>query len=504
MEPPSKGTVLLYAPQALPTGHPALQGWSVPPFALLALAGPLRQAGYTPRIVDGNVDPVPRFAAGAALDAAVAVGISTLTGHGVTDSLAMAGWIRERRPDLPIIWGGWHPTFVAAQAALDPRVDFVVRGQGEQAFPELLDALRDGRSVDAIRGLTYRAGEQMVETPDRGPADINGYPPHAWDLIDPRTYIRHHPPGVRHSSTILSRGCPYRCDFCLDSRTKWIGLSLERMQAELSFLVDRVGVNDLRLYDGNFFLGRERMQQFARMVLASFEGKFTWQATGVANRMIQLDGETLDLLHRAGCRQVALGAETGSEELLSVITNKTTVAHTIEAVRLLTRHGINQYVFFMVGFPEEPPDALDDTMRLIAQLKAINPSLVAQVSFCVPLPGSRMFDLAAERGLFKRPAVFADWGPFDYTHPNLPHITTAYEQRTRRFLDYVAMAYPPPHHGATSAARRARAAVTDPFRAMARWRVTHGRLGFPVELTARKLVSRLMPASRGPALAAPP
>jgi radical SAM superfamily enzyme YgiQ (UPF0313 family) len=475
----SRGRVLLYFPRVVPPGHPAGAALHFPPLSYLALGGPLREAGFDVRILDARLGPHTRAEIEATIGQAVCLAVTCLTGYAVTDGLEMAAVAKRLRPDLPVVWGGWHPSFVAKQALHDPRVDIVVRGQGQRSFVEVLEALIEKRSLEGILGISYRDGSRTVETPDRPTEDINAFPPPAYDLIDVDRYIVRGPGAARHFSTIFSRGCPYHCDFCLDSRQKWFGLGLERMRDELDLLVGRYGVTDLRLYDGNFFMGRERLQEFGRMIAGgALRDRFRWSATAVARRVVQLDGNVWSLLRRAGCEQLAIGAESGSDELLQQITNKTTVEQTIEAVRLLTRHGINQYLFFMVGYPEEPAEALHETLSLAARLKAINPKLGLQMSFCIPLPGSRMFRIAVEKGLFVEPREFADWGAFDYDQPNLPHISDEYERRVHHFLSYLQLAYPAqPHSGGL------RRMLLDPVRRTARWRLDHVDFRVPLEAT---------------------
>lgn len=435
--------MILYLPRHVPPEYENSVALAVPPLPHLALGGPLRQAGYDVRIIDAKWEPRAREEITATIGDAVCLGISALTGYAIADGLEMAGFAKTLRPEIPILWGGWHPSFAARQAATDPRVDVVVRGHGERTVVELLAALEQRRSLADVAGVTYRDGTTVVDTPDRPSEDLNSYPPPAYDLIDAQRYIQVRPDGTRSSATIFSRGCPYQCDFCLDSRQLWRGLSMDRIREDLEFWVLRNGADDLRFYDGNFFLGRPRLVEFSRMVVdGDLAGRFRWTATGVGSRLVRLDGDVLELLRRAGCRQVAIGAESGSDELLQQITNKTTVEHTTEAVRVLTRHGINQYLFFMVGFPVEPEDALDETLRLIHRLTQINPDVEIQMNFCVPLPGSEMFRVAVARGLFQEPRTFADWARFEYTRPSLPHISREYSERVVRFVSCMKLRQP--------------------------------------------------------------
>jgi len=488
----TRGKVVLFMPRLLPPNFPGLDRYQ-PPLSLLALGRPLQNAGYEVRLIDALWDHDFREEIAFLAKDAVCLGISCLTGHSVRQGLEAAELAKKVNPSLPVVWGGWHPSFVAEQAASDPRIDVVVRGQGEITFIELLNALKEGRQLKGLGGITFRDGEEIVHNPDRPPQDINLFPPLAWELVDVSHYIRPLPGSVRLAKTILSRGCPYYCDFCLDSRRPWFGLNLRRAQEELEFWVLRHGANDVRFYDGNFFLGRQRIIDFTEMILRShLAGRFKWVATGVAKRLVQFDGSTLELLRRSGCRQIAIGAESGSPELLATITNKTTVELTTEAVRLLTRHGINQYLFFMVGFPEEPERALEDTLALICRLKTINPLVEVSINFCIPLPGSEMFRIAVEKGLFHEPREFAEWANFDFMKPNLPGISDAYSKKVRRFLSYVELAYPiqDTHLGGFAYHRFLRH-IYSAVRQMATLRLKKQNFDFPIELKLRDLYARI-------------
>jgi radical SAM superfamily enzyme YgiQ (UPF0313 family) len=248
--------------------------------------------------------------------------------------------------------------FAAQQAMEDPWVDIVVRGMGERTLVEVVRAIEASASLRDIAGIHYRDGGTIASTPDRRLEDINNFPRPAYDLMDPARYLWETPEGDRQAFTIFSRGCPFACEFCLVSKNCWLGLTIDRMIADIEFWIGR-GANRILFYDGNFFLGSSRLLEFCDALLArDLPSRFRWIATAVGRRVAKMDDELLATLKRAGLMQVAIGAESGSDELLSRITNKTTVETTLEAVRRLTRHGINQHLFFMVGYPDEPSDAL--------------------------------------------------------------------------------------------------------------------------------------------------
>jgi radical SAM superfamily enzyme YgiQ (UPF0313 family) len=475
--------IILYSPHfvsAAARGDAAYR--AVPPLSHLALAGPLRAAGYNVRILDAKWDTDWRREVRERAKTLACVGVTSLTGPAVEDGLQFSAYVKSVAPEVPVIWGGWHASYAAQQAIEDPRVDVVVRGMGERTFVQVLAALESGRSLHDIPGLHFRDGDKVVATPDRLPEDINQFPPPAYDLIEPDRYVQNVRPGVKLANTIFSRGCPYACDFCLDSGNKWLGLSIDRMIADIEFWIGR-GANHIRFYDGNFFLGKPRLVEFCNAILSrGLDQKFRWMATAVGNRVVQMDDALLSLLYRAGLNQMAIGAESGSDELLQKITNKTNVENTLEAIRRLTRHGINQYLFFMVGYPGEPDDALEKTLALAFAAKKINPNVGLFLNFTTPLPGSEVFRIAVERGEVEEPRTFEDWARFDYMRPNMAHIGKDYVAQVTRFQKFLHLAFP--EENSLISYRPMLRAMTQPIRRLARWRLDRKRYGWPVELGA--------------------
>jgi radical SAM superfamily enzyme YgiQ (UPF0313 family) len=460
---------------------------AVPPLSHLAVAGPLRDAGYDVQLLDAKWDHDWRARVRAALDRLLCVGVTSLTGPAVSDGLEFTSYVKELRPETPVIWGGWHATFAADQAIADPRIDIVVRGMGERTFVEVAQAIETGQPLSTIAGIHFKDGGRTAHTPDRALEDINNFPPPAYGLIRPERYLLEGTGGERRASTIFSRGCPYACDFCLDSKNRWIGLSVERMLADIAFWLER-GANTLQFYDGNFFLARARLIEFCAAITSrDLQSRFRWIATAVGKRVARMDDELLARLKRAGLAQVAIGAESGSDELLSRITNKTTVETTLEAVRRLTRHGIGQYLFFMVGYPDEPIDALERTLDLIIQLKKINPAVTLHLNYVTPLPGSEVFRIAVERGLVEPPRSFEDWARFDYLRPNLLGVSGRYTRRVSRFQEFMNLAYPL----SGDARRRAAARLLG---GLAQWRLQRQYFEFPIELSALNAVRSIKAA----------
>jgi hypothetical protein len=107
------------------------------------------------------------------------------------------------------------------------------------------------------------------------------------------------------------------------------------------------------------------------------------------------------------------------------------------------------------------------------------------MNFCVPLPGSRMFEIAVAKGLFPEPKRFEDWGELDVAHPNLPHLPPAYLETVRSFLQYLLLAYPSRYHRDSLFGRvlshRLGRLLYEPWRRTALWRVERQAFRFPLE-----------------------
>ncbi len=127
-----------------------------PPLGLLSLASSLREAGFEPRIVDGAITPDYLTAIERELPGCLAFGVSLLTGPMIADAIAASQLVRRLRPELPIVYGGWHPSLMPGQTLRESYVDIVVLQQGEQTLVEVLQRLMAGTSLDMVAGCWFK------------------------------------------------------------------------------------------------------------------------------------------------------------------------------------------------------------------------------------------------------------------------------------------------------------------------------------------------------------
>ena len=158
--------VVLYNPQAV---------FYTMPLALLAIGSALDPAKYDVRIVDGRLEQDPIAAVLAEIDNALCLGITVLTGAPIRDALQVSRAVKARRPDLPVIWGGWHPSLFPEETLDEPSIDITVQGQGEETFVELVDRLAVGvprNQPYLIAGTAERVDGQAYATPPAQPMRI--------------------------------------------------------------------------------------------------------------------------------------------------------------------------------------------------------------------------------------------------------------------------------------------------------------------------------------------
>jgi radical SAM superfamily enzyme YgiQ (UPF0313 family) len=282
-------------------------------------------------------------------------------------------------PAINVMVGGHQAKAMPAETLTDPRFarcQALVLGEGETRVVELL---KDHRRRTELPGVMWR--DPILGTPVTGGGmgashhlapDINALP-----FVD-RAFLADDPyraaDGRLEANMVGARGCPYDCSFCgaavsanpdITIRTR----TPENIIDEMTELHARYGVTAFRFVD-DLFLGYER---FIRACMAAFLHagvgyRFVWDATGRINVLHRMSDDMLELLKTNGCREIALGIESGSERLLSYMGKRITPAMTRSVVRRLTAHGISVKGYFILGFPTEIRAELDDTVRLVYDL----------------------------------------------------------------------------------------------------------------------------------------
>ena len=376
------------------------------PLPILALAAVVRKGGYTPVLLDTRVS---KYRGCLDLSDVMCVGISSMTSTQIAYALEIAGYIRdELDPDMPLVWGGWHATMLPDQTLKSKYVDYVVCGEGEVTFLELIGKLEAGESVAGVRGVSYKNGDEIIDNPGRGFVDLNDSDMLPYDLLDLRKYSK--PAKISYQS---SRGCPYRCAFCVNQaagNTRWRAKSAEKIVDELVHILSLFGDRrPIDFVDDNFFVNRKRVEEFCTRLMER-KLDIRWTAFCRVDYLSKYDLSFMKLLRQSGCIELALGGESGSPRILEFVDKETTVGQIISAARKCVDVDIVPIFSFMAGFPTETKEDLDMTLSCVDRIFSISDKTVVNGIFIhTPMPGAPLEKTCMDHG-YRPPGSLVEWG----------------------------------------------------------------------------------------------
>jgi anaerobic magnesium-protoporphyrin IX monomethyl ester cyclase len=405
--PPAGGRlkVVLYNPRAV---------FFTMPLALLAIGSELDPSEYEVVIVDARLDPDAEKTVLSHIGAAVCLGITVLTGAPISDALQISRAAKRARPDLPVVWGGWHPSMFARECLLESSVDVAVRGQGEETFVEIVGRLVEGRSLHGCAGCTVRLADgTILENPPRPLAAIDKFRAHDYGLIPVERYFELK--GKRQLDYISSQGCNFRCAFCSDPFVygrKWVGLEPVRMALRLKELWERYRFDDVNFQDETFFTRRDRVQALAEQLIESGM-KITWAATMRADQGVRLPEEAWASCKRSGLRRLLVGVESGSDEMLKRIRKDIKIEQVFHTAEKMLKYEIAGHFPFIVGFPDESDASIQATLDCAKKLRSLRCDFLTPIYYFKPYPGSELVIEAVARG-FQLPQTLEAWAQFDY------------------------------------------------------------------------------------------
>ena len=425
-------------------------GLSLPPLGLLYVAASLEQAGH--RVVVRDLAAEGVEVTDADFRGADCVGISSDTTR-IERAMALAR--RAARFARPVILGGPHPQFMPDDILASGWVAAIVKGEGEKVFPELLAALEAGEEMSRVRGILFRAGGQVVGTPDADPVDVETLPLPARHLVDLHRY-RASMAGRPITPLVTSRGCPGACHFCSSSSffgRGWRSRSPEAVLAELDEVHNRYGFRAVAFMDDNFTLAPARVERIADGIMERGYDLKWWNFSRVDT--IVRNPAMVAKMADAGSTTVYLGIESGSSDTLNSLGKNTESADVVRAVEILRRNNIESYGSYIIGNLNEDAHDVEQTIDLAIRLN----TNIAQFSILTPYPGTALYEQIKGR-IFCRRWKFYDGLHLVFRHPriNRHHLQFLLIKAFIRFY------------------RRSREAAAGFRQAADRGRVTFGRL----------------------------
>jgi len=358
------------------------------PLSVLAIAAVIEgKEDYA--IVDGNLDPNPTETLLALIKERPVelLAVTVMPGPQTVGAVASCREIRSRFPQLPIVWGGYFASNYTAASLNAGYVDYAVRGQGEQTFLDLLEAVRGRRALKDIPGLSYKNSDGVAQhNPERPMTRLDDFPGYPYHRLPVDRYLLPTFLGRRTAVHQASIGCPYRCNFCgvvtfSGSRQKME--SPARTEATLRHLVETYGIDAVQFYDNNFFLREDHTRDLADR-LQPFG--LRWWCEGRADIIMRYADATFEALRKAGCTMIFFGAESGSNEVLKEMNKDLRAEDTLALASRIRRFGIIPEFSIIFGNPKDPEGDTHHCIGFIRQLKRLNPHAEIIVEHYTPVP----------------------------------------------------------------------------------------------------------------------
>ncbi len=265
--------------------------------------------------------------------------------------------------------------------------DYVLLGEAERTLSELSLSLLNGRPTSNIAGLRG-VREPREEARLNDSADFDTLPSPAWDLVDLVPYQREWKKAHGFSSINLaaSRGCPFRCNWCAKpiSGSKFKVRPPWQVADDIAYAKTMLKTDHVWFSDDIFALSRTWTQELAREIeLRDCRVPFKIQS-----RADLMSEETVDALRRAGCFEVWMGAESGSQSVLDAMDKGLLVEETVAARERLGRADIRACYFLQLGYPGETWADIQETMALV---RTTRPDDIG-VSVSYPLPNTVFYE----------------------------------------------------------------------------------------------------------------
>jgi len=313
------------------------------------------------------------------------IGFSALTPN-IRRAIAWAKYAKEKGKIT--IMGGPHASVDQGIFLDSGHFDYVLKGEAEETLPEFLKALEgnDDKALSQVAGLAGVRDRQIWVDNPAPPLikKLDELPLPARHLLPMESYFKLNPEKLAYVFT--TRGCPFKCIFCQKELTGrgFRVRSTQMIVDELEHVVKTYNPGVVLFVDEILTLRRKRIHEMCDEILRRGL-KFEWIAN---TRADCVDYPLLKNMHRAGCRRIYYGWESGSQKMLDVLKKDLTPEQIVEAARMTRRAGIWAKVYLIVGSPGETPEDIAETEKV---LRLAGPDLV-RVSVFNPLIGTESWD----------------------------------------------------------------------------------------------------------------
>ena len=273
-----------------------------------------------------------------------------------------------RKHGCTVVWAEVVAAAFSEQIVGGGYADFVLTGETETKLEKLVYEIENNKEFSSVSGITYKAGDKIITTPNVNDTNLEDVPEIDWDLIDVRKCFRKFPHCKNMLYMYTSRGCPFKCTFCYNTmfyNSCHRKRPIRHVLNEIKYLEENYGLDGANFSDEFLLLTDEEIEEITNF-RSENNLKFFWGAETRADAY--KDIEKLRRMYDSGCRWLMLGLETGSEETRKKIQkpmNKDIIRNFVD---MCTEVGITTFGSFIIGFPDETPEQLKETAEFALSL----------------------------------------------------------------------------------------------------------------------------------------
>ncbi|MEJ1376590.1 MAG: radical SAM protein [Candidatus Sedimenticola sp. (ex Thyasira tokunagai)] len=377
--------------------------WEIHPINLCLIAAMI-ESSFDVSILDANLENLTEQQFGERIRELQPdlVGLTLLTSEYADVVHIATRCIKRINPEMITVLGGVYATQAPDMAGKDPNLDYLVLGEGELVFSELL-AYIEGKAPLPVRGVAYwRNGQRIIQSKAPYIEDLNDLPLPAYHLIDYQRYTTtlqrisvDSPRDLPYGRMVTSRGCGVGCTFCeIESLSgkQFRARSVEHIIGELKYLKKEYGIKSIIFDDDNLYINRRRTRELCQAMIDEKLG-LSWNAIAVP--VFYINDEILELMRASGCQYIDMAIESGVERVLKEIINKPVdLDFAKRMVNKAKSLGIDVNAHFIIGLPGESWDEIRKTISYAESLDAD----YAKFFIYQPLPHTPLYERVIREG----------------------------------------------------------------------------------------------------------
>lgn len=373
-------------------------GTLLPPLGLASVAAYLRLHDVCVKIVDAEGQRLGSLEIEREIHSyrADIVGI-TCTSFTVTPAIEVAK-ITKKVSSATTVIGGPHVSLNPHGLLKDfSEVDITVQNEGEITMLELTQCLEKGLDLRNVDGVSFRSRQGLTTNKPRTMLNLDDLPQPAWDLLPRSVWKNYWDPRARRfpiATLQTNRGCPHQCIYCSEPKIYGRGVrfrTASNVVDEIQRDQEMLGIRELSVVDSVFTLWPKRVIEICDEII-SRRLDISWACN---SRVDTIRPDLLSKMKKAGCHRIYFGVETGSQDELPLIRKRITLDQVRRAVAICKKNMVHVETGFIIGFPRESMNQVKETIEFARSLSADS----TQFSILLPLPGTEVYQMAAEMGI---------------------------------------------------------------------------------------------------------